>query len=133
MEKDMRIFIAKLLCVRSGAVMMYEPGCERAWYTGHDDARPNNIMIDFTHNSDIEAETKLPLFRIRNFQMHKQCTFLTENVWISLRISMKFVPKVRINSISAFVQIMALRRPGDKPLSEPIMVSALTHIFVTRY
>ena len=27
---------------------------------------------------------------------------------------------------------MAWRRPGDKPLSEPIMVSLLTHICVTR-
>ena len=30
------------------------------------------------------------------------------------------------------VQIMAWRRPGDKPLSEPVMVSLLTHICVTR-
>ena len=34
--------------------------------------------------------------------------------------------------ISALVQIMAWRRQGDKPLSEPIMVSLLTHICVTR-
>ena len=32
----------------------------------------------------------------------------------------------------ALVQIMAWRRPGDKPLSEPMMVSLLTHICVTR-
>ena len=55
-----------------------------------------------------------------------------ENVWISHRISLKFVPKVRINNIPALVQIMAWRRPGDKPLSEPMMVSLLTHICVTR-
>ena len=30
------------------------------------------------------------------------------------------------------VQIMAWRRSGDKPLSEPMMVSLLTHICVTR-
>ena len=30
------------------------------------------------------------------------------------------------------IQIMAWRRPGDKPLSEPMMVSLLTHICVTR-
>ena len=51
---------------------------------------------------------------------------------ISLKISLKFVPKVRINNIPALVQIMAWRRPGDKPLSEPMMVSLLTHICVTR-
>ena len=32
----------------------------------------------------------------------------------------------------ALVQIMAWRRPGDKPLSEPMMVSLPTHICVTR-
>ena len=32
---------------------------------------------------------------------------------------MKFVPKGPINNIPALVQIMAWRRPGDKPLSEP--------------
>ena len=58
--------------------------------------------------------------------------FYNENVWISLKISLTFVPKVRINHISALVPIMAWRRPGDKPLSEPMMVSLLTHIGVTR-
>ena len=61
-----------------------------------------------------------------------KCIFLNENEWILPRISLKFVPKVRINNIPALVQIMAWRRPGDKPLSEPMMVSLLTHICVTR-
>ena len=58
--------------------------------------------------------------------------FLNENVWISLKISLKFIPKVRINNIPLLVQIMAWRRPGDKPLSEPMLVSLPTHICVTR-
>ena len=58
--------------------------------------------------------------------------FLNEIVWILLKISLKFVPKVRINNNPALVQIMAWRWPGDKPLSEPMMVSLLTHICVTR-
>ena len=61
-----------------------------------------------------------------------KCIFSNENEWFSPRISLKFVPKVRINNIPALVQIMAWRRPGDKPLSEPVMVSLLTHICVTR-
>ena len=61
-----------------------------------------------------------------------KCIFLNENVWISLTISLKCVRKVRINNIPLLVQIMAWRRPGDKPLSEPMMVSLLTHICVTR-
>ena len=58
--------------------------------------------------------------------------FLNENVFVSLKISMKFAPEVQINNISAMVQIMAWPRPGDKPLSEQIMVRLLTHICVTR-
>ena len=58
--------------------------------------------------------------------------FLNENIWISIEVSLKFVPKGPINNTPALVQIMAWRRPGDKPLSEPMMVSLLTHICVTR-
>ena len=58
--------------------------------------------------------------------------FLNENVWISIKISLKFVPKGWINNIPALVSIMAWRCPGDKPLSEPMMVGLLTHICVTR-
>ena len=35
---------------------------------------------------------------------------------------MKFVPQGPINNIEALVQIMTWRRPGDKPLNEPIVV-----------
>ena len=58
--------------------------------------------------------------------------FENENEWILPRISLKFVPKVWINYIPALVQIMAWRWPGDKSLTEPMMVSLLTHICVTR-
>ena len=61
-----------------------------------------------------------------------KCIFLKENVLISIKISLKFVPKGPINNIPASVQIMAWRRPGDKPLSEPVMARLVTHICVTR-
>ena len=51
------------------------------------------------------------------------------NVWISF--SLKLVPKVRINNSPISVQIMAWRRKGDKPLSEPVMFRVLTHIFLS--
>ena len=54
--------------------------------------------------------------------------FLDENIRISIKISLKFVPKGPINNIPALVQIMAWRRTGDKLLSEPMMVRSLTHI-----
>ena len=56
---------------------------------------------------------------------------LNENVPIRHEISLKFVPKFPINNISALVQIMALHQPGDKPLSEPMMISLQTHICIT--
>ena len=58
--------------------------------------------------------------------------FLNENVWTSLQISLKFVPKFRISNIPALVQIMAWHRPGNKPLSEQMMVSLLMHICITQ-
>ena len=61
-----------------------------------------------------------------------KCIFFNKDEWTLPRILLKFVPKVRINNIPALVQIMAWRRPGDKPLSEPMMVNLLTHICVTR-
>ena len=58
--------------------------------------------------------------------------FLKENVRISIKISLKFVPENPIDNIPALFQIMAWRRPGDKPLFEPMMVRLPTHICVTR-
>ena len=60
------------------------------------------------------------------------CIFLNENVLIPIKFSLKFVPKGPINNIPALVQIMAWRRDGAKPLSEPMIVSLPTHICVTR-
>ena len=67
--------------------------------------------------------------------------FLNENVRISIRISLKFVPNGPVNNIPWLVQIMAWRRSGDKPLSETMMVSIyasldlneLTHELVTEW
>ena len=59
-----------------------------------------------------------------------KCVILNENVWISIKIALKFVCKGPINSILALVQIMAWCRPGDKPSSEAMMVGLLTHICV---
>ena len=61
-----------------------------------------------------------------------KCIFFNKNVGISIKISLKFVPKGPINNIPALVQVMAWRRPGDKPLTEPMVVRLLTHICVTR-
>ena len=40
-----------------------------------------------------------------------KCIFLNGNAWISIMISLKFVPKGPINNILTMAQIMAWRRP----------------------
>ena len=50
-----------------------------------------------------------------------KCIFLNENDRISIQISLKFVPRSRIDNKPALVQIMAWRRTGDEPLSEPML------------
>ena len=46
-----------------------------------------------------------------------KCISLNEKVWISIKISLRFGRKGRINNSPALVQIIAWRRPDDKPLS----------------
>ena len=46
-------------------------------------------------------------------------------------LHMKFIRKGPIINIPSLVQVMAWRRPGDKPLSEPIMIIELTYISIT--
>ena len=75
----------------------------------------------------IEAETKWSPFSRRQFEMD----FWNENAWISIKISLKFVPGGPMNTFQSLVQILVWRRPGDKPLSEPMMVSLMMHICIT--
>ena len=54
-----------------------------------------------------------------------KCIFLNENVRIASNISLNCVLYGPIDYKSALVQIMAWRRAGDKPLSEPMMTAWL--------
>ena len=58
------------------------------------------------------------------------CIFFNENCCILNKFSMKYVRKGPIDNNPALVQIMAGRRSGDKPLSEPMMISLPTHIYM---
>ena len=87
-------------------------------------------------NPVMDLVTDINTFRPRQNGRHFtddifKCIFLDENVWIFIKISLKFVPMVPINNIPALVQIKAWRRPGDNPFSEPMVVSFVTHICVT--
>ena len=61
----------------------------------------------------------------------RKCISLNKNIGISIKISLKF-SKGPIKNIPALVQVMACRRPGDKTFTEPMVVTLLTHICVTR-
>ena len=50
-----------------------------------------------------------------------KCIFMNEKICISIQISLKFIYKGPIDNNPVSVQIMAWRRPGDKPLSEPML------------
>ena len=80
-----------------------------------------HISTDLTH----WGRDKMAAVSRRHFQMH----FLE---WKCINFDWNFTEGVPINNIPALVQIMAWRRLGDKPLSEPMMDSLLTHICVTR-
>ena len=61
-----------------------------------------------------------------------RCIFVNEKFYILIKISLKFVPTGPNNNIPSLFQIMAWRWSGDKPLSETMVISWLTHICVTR-
>ena len=50
-----------------------------------------------------------------------RCISVNEKFCVLNEISLKFVPKGPFNNNPALVQMMAWRRPGDKPLSEPML------------
>ena len=97
----------------------------------------NQCWLDINRVLCHAPESSFNALRLRQNGCHYPddmfiCIFLNENVWIAIKISLKFVPKGSINNTPALVQIMAWRQPGDKPLSEPIMVNFLMHICVNR-
>ena len=96
--------------------------------------KPLKSGTHFTKISHIQFNTLKPRQNGRHFADDTfKCIFLNENVWIPITIWLEFVPKGPINNIPALVQIMAWHRPGDKPLSESMMVSLQTHICVTQW
>ena len=87
------------------------------------DCEYGNNMLSDNGCANVVFNTLRPGQNTRNFPDDIfKCIFLNENVWLSIKISLKFGPKGPINNIPALVQIMAWRRPGDKPSSEPMMV-----------
>ena len=92
--------------------------CTEAMQNHINNLNPHNFM-DPSHFVPRQWLThwgrdKGPQFHRRHFN----CISLNENMWISIKISLIFVPKSPINNDPALCQAMAWRRPSDKPLSE---------------
>ena len=108
-------------------------------------SRIGNIMVYVIYGLDIEPAHFLWLisFSLTHQGRDKMAAifqtklsnafFLTKDVRISIKMSLKFI---RIGPISniflALVQRMAWRRPGDKPLYEPMLAILSTRICVNR-
>ena len=55
------------------------------------------------------------------FKMH----FFNKNVWILIKISLKFVPRGPVDNMAALVQIMTWWQRGNKSLFEPMMAKLI--------
>ena len=90
------------------------------------------LWMNSRYDKTAELNTLRPRQNGCHFADIFRCIFFYESGCISINISLKFVPKGQIDNIPALVQTMAWLPHGDKLLSEPMMVSLLTHLCVTR-
>ena len=112
----------------SGRVMELDQDCLRLWIGIYSVPShcPNQYQIycqqdSVTHWGRDEIDSVLQTTFSNTFSWMKMYEFRLEFHW-----------RDPINNIQALVQIMAWRRLGDKPLFEPMMLTLLTHICVTR-
>ena len=54
-----------------------------------------------------------------------RCIFLNEKICVMIKNSLKFVPMDSVDNNPALAQMMAWRRIGDKPWSEPILTQSI--------
>ena len=113
----------------------HDIGKIRTWLDYQMQEQDKNVIFNYALIIFVWNGSMVNILRSRQNGHHFsdifKCILFDENVWISHKISLKFVPDVRINNIPALVQIMAWHRPGNKLLSKPMMLSLLTHICVT--
>ena len=93
---------------------------------------PNNVTcLNFflpSFNSSSHGQKMATILAANIFK----CIFLNKNDKIPIPIAMKLVLRIPIDNKPALVQVMAWHQTGDKPLTEPMMVSLPTHICITR-
>ena len=88
------------------------------------------IPQDFTDDEStmVQIAAWVNTMRLKQYGRHFpdsifKCIFFNENVSLSIKFSLTFVPKIWINNTPTLVQIMTWCWPGDKPLFEPMMAS----------
>ena len=98
------------------------------WWPGHvrnqGNSSDSNDLVILEYSSF--SSTKLNTLRSRQNGRHLadnifKCIFFNENVRISIKISLKFVPKDPVDNKFALVEVMAWHRTDDKPLPQPMM------------
>ena len=57
-------------------------------------------------------------------------SIFNESVWISITISLKFIPKAPFDYKSALVQVVGWHRTGEKPLPESMLTQ---YVFTDAY
>ena len=98
------------------------------WYHSHENTRVHVlylIITSFCIHCSAYVVCYIKTLRPRQNGRHFaddifKCITLNENVRISTKVWLTFVSKDPINNIPALVQIIAWRRPGDKPSSKQI-------------
>ena len=63
---------------------------------------------------------------------NSKCIFFNANERISIRISLKFVPRSPNDNKPALIQVMAWRRTGDKLLPE-LMLTQITDAYMRHW
>ena len=117
-----RNLFGKFWCDNLGFVL-YCSISQYLWMFGFSWIWPfNSLKLIWVPQLDIVLNILRPRQNRRHFTDDVfKCNFSNENVWISIKSSLKFVPQGPVNNIPALVQVMAWCRTGDKPLSEPMM------------
>ena len=123
--------VHKIMTLNTGTAHIhnssYRLECGAAWPVPNISRHfPDYILrcIFFIENVWISINTLRPIQSGRRFADDVfKCIFLMEMYEFCLKFHWSLFLRLPINNIPALVQIMAWRRSGDKPLSEPIMLS----------
>ena len=83
---------------------------------------PSGIFTQFVeYGGCLPGQPDGPLKWVNSSPPGQNGRHFADDIFKYIKISLKFIPNGPISNIPALVQIMAWRRPGDKPLSESML------------